>query len=426
MKKCVFCGNEYEKLSKEHIIPNALCGRIKSHNLICKKCNSEFGKDIDIALIKEYQFFIDLFNIKRERGESVPFVSTSIDDNKKYKRHKKYGYELAETYLEINKNQDNQFLIHIEGPVNKKKLLCDIGKYFSNNKVSLKEKGIDYRKAMNTVQKYIEDNWRNINPKSIPDRTNIFAFNHSFGGTDISLAILKILYLFLKNCKPDIKFDENKIKNILKNKSEKILDICFYYPFENLFDEIEDEISHHICIKASQNRIIGYIKLFSITPYVCILDDNYFGEPFECKYGFGLLSQKEFKPSCNCLNDFENLKDRLNYVNNEKSAIENAKKDLSRIMDLYYKKNPQARYTDVQYMFYKKLSSILGCNVLNIPILKKIIEKNLNFHFAENITIEDKEKTINHLVDCTLFWIINEVNCKKISKNSYTPDISGA
>jgi hypothetical protein len=32
--KCVFCEKEFEKLSCEHIIPNVLCGHLKSNELL--------------------------------------------------------------------------------------------------------------------------------------------------------------------------------------------------------------------------------------------------------------------------------------------------------------------------------------------------------------------------------------------------------
>ncbi|UKI41461.1 MAG: HNH endonuclease [Candidatus Melainabacteria bacterium] len=66
MKKCLFCGNEFEELSKEHIIPNAICGRIKSRNLICKDCNSSLGDEIDNGFNGVYNQVINLFGIKRE------------------------------------------------------------------------------------------------------------------------------------------------------------------------------------------------------------------------------------------------------------------------------------------------------------------------------------------------------------------------
>lgn len=112
---------------------------------------------------------------------------------------------------------------------------------------------------------------------------------------------MKILYLFLKNENPAIKFNESDIINILKNKSDKVWGFCHFYSLGTpLFDEVENEISHHVFIRGDKNnkQIIGYIKLFSITPYVCILDNNYNGEDFSYSYGYNLLAQHEFIPTC--------------------------------------------------------------------------------------------------------------------------------
>ena len=64
--KCVFCGQEFEKLSEEHIIPNCICGRLKSKKLLCKDCNSGLGDSIDLAFDGVYNDIINKFAIKRE------------------------------------------------------------------------------------------------------------------------------------------------------------------------------------------------------------------------------------------------------------------------------------------------------------------------------------------------------------------------
>ena len=43
MKKCVFFGNEFETLSHELIVPNAICGHLKSNELLYVSCNSTLG-----------------------------------------------------------------------------------------------------------------------------------------------------------------------------------------------------------------------------------------------------------------------------------------------------------------------------------------------------------------------------------------------
>ena len=53
MSKCYVCGVELTEDNKteEHII-NAIGGVLKSKNLICKQCNSDFGDEIDSFLAK--------------------------------------------------------------------------------------------------------------------------------------------------------------------------------------------------------------------------------------------------------------------------------------------------------------------------------------------------------------------------------------
>lgn len=70
MATCFKCGVELaeQNNSAEHIIPNALGGRLKSKSLLCKDCNSEFGKTLDAELIKDFSGIATLLNIQRERG----------------------------------------------------------------------------------------------------------------------------------------------------------------------------------------------------------------------------------------------------------------------------------------------------------------------------------------------------------------------
>ena len=62
---CYICGEELTKSneSEEHIIPNAIGGKLKSNKLICKKCNNQLGNDIDYKLTKQLDFFSNFLNI---------------------------------------------------------------------------------------------------------------------------------------------------------------------------------------------------------------------------------------------------------------------------------------------------------------------------------------------------------------------------
>ena len=69
MNKCYLCGRELKdtNLSDEHIILNAIGGRLHSKKLICKNCNSEMGNKADSKLAEDLSFFTDMLEISRSR-----------------------------------------------------------------------------------------------------------------------------------------------------------------------------------------------------------------------------------------------------------------------------------------------------------------------------------------------------------------------
>ena len=78
---CYSCC-ETERLTEEHIIPQALGGKL-SELIYCKGCNDQFGKEIDAELIKNIGFFGTALNIKRIRGNNQPYEVTSVKNGTK-------------------------------------------------------------------------------------------------------------------------------------------------------------------------------------------------------------------------------------------------------------------------------------------------------------------------------------------------------
>jgi hypothetical protein len=204
---------------------------------------------------------------------------------------------------------------------------------------------------------------------------------------------------------PQLIVDDAIIVEILKNKDETIKDRCFSYNLDSdLFIENEDEISHHITIAGYNNKIIGYIKLFSITAYVCILKDNYVGEDFEISYGYNLLAQKEFVPICNKINDLENLSELLDYKLNYENISKRFKNDYSRIMNIYYKLNPQQRWSEIQLLVKQKLINILGSEIADTPRFNSSIDiMSSNYHFTELVTEKQKDEIITNLANIIIY-----------------------
>lgn len=62
--QCFACKKP-KNLTLEHVIPQALGGRLKER-LYCKDCNDTFGHELDDILSKNFGKFGTLLNIKRE------------------------------------------------------------------------------------------------------------------------------------------------------------------------------------------------------------------------------------------------------------------------------------------------------------------------------------------------------------------------
>ena len=78
--KCYVCDTEITTINstEEHIIINAIGGRLKSRKLICVKCNTELGETIDAVLAKQLNSLANMLMINRERGEPQPIMSEKL------------------------------------------------------------------------------------------------------------------------------------------------------------------------------------------------------------------------------------------------------------------------------------------------------------------------------------------------------------
>ncbi len=419
MKKCLFCGNDFETLSEEHIIPNCVCGRIKSYNLLCETCNKTLGHDIDNALDGVYSHIINMFGIKRDRGESRPVKVKEVKTGTIYQYLYDGSYELANVNCDIEKMDNGGFTLKFRAnPNDRERIKNEIGKQLATLKNELKNIGIDYKKEIKKLQIKIDQDWNNIVKNKYSDQPGMFTFRLQLGGKGVALAILKICYFFLKEVKPQIMIDDEEIINILKTKSDDVWNRCYVYSLDNnLFDIVPDEISHFIYIKGYEKdkKVIAYIQLFSLTPYICTLNNNYIGKDFAVSYGYNLLSQMPFIPVCNELESFNNLEEDIGYKKHYEEYWSRIKINVSRIRDLYHKIHPKSLWSKLQISVYRKLIEILGERITNSPRVLSYIDlietANQQCEIKSSSATYDDE-TINDLANGIISFLISELNKK--------------
>ena len=89
--RCFVCA-EPRSLTVEHVIPQAIGGRLKAR-LYCKVCNEAFGNALDDEISKQFGWVGTLLNIKRARSKAQPYEvkelksgTTLLFDGKSLKR----------------------------------------------------------------------------------------------------------------------------------------------------------------------------------------------------------------------------------------------------------------------------------------------------------------------------------------------------
>lgn len=329
--KCFFCNGEYENLSEEHIIPNVICGKLKSKSLICSKCNSQLGGLIDAELQKSFSWIINLFSLKKERGNYYTSVEAQTNGRKCLL---KYGGvpEYNDIVAGFSEDCNGKKVLHFSAPPNKKLLLTEVPKFIAENKSVLAEAGVDYKDFIEKVSSRIKK--MTFSEMSIkPEYGNKIDIKINFGGNDFLLAILKICFMYA--CLHKIEFNRNPIIKLLTKRSQ-VSDIFFFCSDKNLFSYDFPGVYHSLAINTSDDGkcLFASVELFSLVSYVVLLDDNYQGGAINKSYGFDLIHKTECIPNLTPIKSCSMLKELCveNFTNNQ--LINHLQKNIQELLRL--------------------------------------------------------------------------------------------
>lgn len=286
MSKCYLCKNEItdENVSIEHILPNAIGGRLKSSSLICKECNSKFGDTSDACLAKQLEFFANQLNIKRERG-SVQNVEMTREST-------------GETYL-----------VSPEGDLVPRKPL--IKERESNGNLEIYVKANDEKTIESILiglkRKYPKLDITKFNDALKHEVEYIDEPLHgtiSIDGKKIFPAILKIAVNYYIEKGGDIEFVDSAIEDLKNNQTHRV-DLIIK---EGLVVESDSEdVLHYIFINGcrEKKKLYAIIELYSTVQFVIKLSDNYNGEDVQHLYVFDVLKKQEIQKEIVFVPDFD-------------------------------------------------------------------------------------------------------------------------
>lgn len=271
---CYLCGeNITEKnITEEHIIPNALGGKLKSKELICMNCNSKFGESLDIELAKQMNIYANMLNIPRDRG-CPPNVECVSEEGKPKYRIAPGGKPLLVHPYKVSEESGK---IKFECPPHRlKDFKREIESRFAkeNKKVEFEIGEIKSEQLKEPVTQELAH----------------------YGGKYFS-ALNKIavnFYIYLKKESSLVQHIINELKN-----ENDVFENIVLYSLESK-KELEEtqltEVFHKLILKMDkeEKKIYVYIELFSSDCFLILLNDNYTGENYTKVYTYNVVSRAE-------------------------------------------------------------------------------------------------------------------------------------
>lgn len=265
--KCYVCEEEIsrENETEEHILLNAIGGRLKSKQLICKGCNSDFGSEIDDSLARQLNPIANLLDIKRDRGNPQNVKGTY--NNKDILIEPGGKLKLARPYVEKNEN-----MFHIEAS--------------SERQAKEVLKGLKRKHPEINIDEQIKNADRN---KSYLPSVKI---NMDFGGEEASRALCKMAVNFFiyHGGKPE------EVKHLLpyiKGSAEEA-EVYFYYPKSEVFYKGEKEVLHTLILAGDPQRkyLYVYVELFNEFKMVVFINREYEGEAIYQSYHYNVVTNE--------------------------------------------------------------------------------------------------------------------------------------
>lgn len=317
MARCIKCRDELnsDNISEEHIIPNALGGKLKSRNCLCVKCNSELGRKCESEFVKSLGPLAIFFDIYRDRGENRP-VSATSSDGEKYLLESGVRPSLSKPSVQIEDKENGNKEVHItaRNVEEARKILKDLKRGYPNS-------GIDIDELMEKAcysQEYLQTP---LNVKLLNSNVEFFR------------GIAKIALIFLKHRFPDIDADLHEIMAFIMDEAD-YKKIALFYPEAEVVTSPEGEVLHSIVVYsyAQEKLLVGFVELFGCISVVIALSED-FNTELQDYYVYDLINRKEIKEPIINIPKVDKVIDALK---SGEVSHEKIKSKLERVMDISY------------------------------------------------------------------------------------------
>lgn len=404
---CYSCKIELtrQNSSQEHIIPNALGGKLKAV-ILCKKCNNNLGSSCDSLLSKALSPFSNMINHSKDHGKVQPVQVTANGVPTKILP----GGQDFLSKIEFNRGTNSFRIFGTENiEIEAQKLLRNL-----------------YKKNKITAEQY-ESSKLSITKNKQTIHNPIVCFQTTFENIWLGLLKIAINFAIHKGIHP--KHLQKAISTLQTNDQECAHRITTYFSAE-VFPSQEGAIFHTLILigDPEENLLYCFISLYGILQTISILSTTYKGptkkeiylydiwneeEHTVNLYSFRKLSRKQAINlfSSEKISEPNNLKIRLNkflshFILPENNNLNKTIKDLARFLtkETFQEANRTSEILtegEFREFIYRKTIEFKNKNITTLKLVKNInLKKSLEKLPHELYELYLSERAQNYL--CTI------------------------
>ncbi len=272
---CFLCSAELigDASSREHIIPNALGGRLKSRSLLCVKCNSYCSR-IDGALVKQLLPLANVLDVVRERGVT-PSVRVKLESGVQMQRDPDgHMRPVALRPTVVERDSVASFSITAGSRIAVRKHLDGLKRKYPK---------LDIDGVMATISE---------TTTRANERTE-FTFP-PLGGAEAFRAIVKIAVSYYLHVGGRVAVIRDAIDVVAHEGLPALARVGCLYAVDPLPDRDDDKVVHVLAVASDEDGgLHAYVELFSAFRFTVRLADAYAGHPMCVAYGYDVCTRAE-------------------------------------------------------------------------------------------------------------------------------------
>jgi HNH endonuclease len=273
--KCLICNAPIDASndSKEHLIPNAIGGRLKLRGLLCCACNATTGKNWDSGLADQLHPLSLLFAIQRERGD-VPYLQVATADGDALYLHGDGSLSPVPVY-KVHKEGDETRVEMRVGTLDEARVVLEKLKQRRHPK-------LDVDKAL--LSAHVQEKFGNV-----------IRFELPFGGPIAGRAVVKsALCLAVLNgveacaCAASLEY---------LHHAEAEPCFGFFYEREVILDRPARVPLHCVAVGNCGNdgQLLAYLEYYGVHRIVVRRSDQFCGPDIHCSYSINPVTGEELK-----------------------------------------------------------------------------------------------------------------------------------